>query len=171
LRELTKLVLDAKISIRSRSSETEFAVSFFTIDIFWPQLSCKREKIGLFELDEAILDKDIQCGTRVAFTKLLDSNVHKNSPWRYSMEDADIEQRFHLMQKEIEATVSLMTESKLDLKGAIDSLRIELEVLKIYMQRYHPGFAESYPKFKEEAIQAIDPEWIGSESAKRLGGR
>jgi hypothetical protein len=75
------------------------------------------------------------------------------------------------MQKEIEATVSLMTESKLDLKGAIDSLRIELEVLKSYMERYHPGFAESYPKFKEEAIQAIDPEWIGSESAKRLGGR
>jgi hypothetical protein len=87
------------------------------------------------------------------------------------MEDADIEQRFHLMQKEIEATVSLMTESKLDLKGAIDSLRIELEVLKSYMERYHPGFAESYPKFKEEAIQTIDPEWMGSESAKRLKGR
>jgi hypothetical protein len=64
-----------------------------------------------------------------------------------------------------------MTESKLDLKGAIDSLRIEMEVLKAYMQRYHPGFAESYPKFKEEAIQAIDPEWLRSESAKRLGDR
>lgn len=87
------------------------------------------------------------------------------------MEDADIEQRFHLMQKEIEATVSLMTESKLNLMTAIDSLRIELEVLKSYMERYHPGFADSYPKFKEEAIQAIDPEWIGSESAKRLKGR
>ena len=87
------------------------------------------------------------------------------------MEDADIEQRFHLMQKEIEATVSLMTESKLDLMTAIDSLRIELEVLKSYMERYHPGFADSYPKFKEEAIQAIDPEWIGSESAEKLKGR
>jgi hypothetical protein len=72
---------------------------------------------------------------------------------RSGMEDADIEQRFHLMQKEIEATVSLMTESKLDLMTAIDSLRIELEVLKSYMERYHPGFADSYPKFKEEAIR------------------
>jgi hypothetical protein len=87
------------------------------------------------------------------------------------MEDADIEQRFHLMQQEIETTVSLTRESKLDLMAAIDSLRIEMEVLKAYMERFHPGFAESYPKFKEEAIQAIDPEWRGSESAKRFGGR
>lgn len=82
------------------------------------------------------------------------------------MEDADIEQRFHLMQKEIEATVSLMREEKFDLMAAIDSLRIEMEILKSYMERYHPGFAESYPKFKEEAIQAIDPEWMGSQAAK-----
>ena len=43
------------------------------------------------------------------------------------MEDADIEQRFHLMQKELEASVSLMTESKLNLIAAIDSLSIELK--------------------------------------------
>lgn len=87
------------------------------------------------------------------------------------MEDADIEQRFHLMQKEIEATVSLMRDNKLDLIAVIDSIKIELEVLKMYMERFHPGFADSYPKFREEAIQAIDPEWMGSQSAKRLGGR
>jgi len=87
------------------------------------------------------------------------------------MEDADIEQRFHLMQKEIEATVSLMSDNKLDLMAAIDSIKIELEVLKMYMERFHPGFADSYPKFREEAIQAIDPEWIGSQSARRPGGR
>jgi hypothetical protein len=87
------------------------------------------------------------------------------------MEDADIEQRFHLMQKEIEAAASITRECKLDLLAAIDSLKIELEVLKSYMERYHPGFAESYPKFKEEAIQAIDPEWIGSEAGKRLERR
>ena len=87
------------------------------------------------------------------------------------MEDADMEHRFHLMQKEIEATVSLTGECKLDLMAAIDSLRIELEILKSYMERYHPGFAESYPEFKEEAIQAIDPEWIGSEAEKRLERR
>lgn len=69
------------------------------------------------------------------------------------MEDADIQQQFHLMQKELEATVSLTKEAETDLRAAIDSLRIELEVLKMYMERYHPGFAESYSKFREEAIR------------------
>lgn len=87
------------------------------------------------------------------------------------MEDPDIAQKFHLMEKEIEAAVSLTEECKLNLTASVDSLRIELEVLKSYMERYHPGFAESYPKLREEAIQAIDPEWIGSEPVKRTRGQ
>ena len=75
------------------------------------------------------------------------------------------------MQKEIKASVSQTRESKPNLIAAIDSLRIELEVMKSYMERSHPGFAESYPKFKEAAIQAIDPEWASSETGKRLEGR
>jgi hypothetical protein len=82
------------------------------------------------------------------------------------MQDSDIEQRFHLMQKEIEATVSLMKESKLELTAAIDSIRIELEIMKTYMERYHPGFSESYPKLREEAVQVKDPEWMDSESSR-----
>jgi hypothetical protein len=57
------------------------------------------------------------------------------------VQELDIEQRFHLMQKEIEA-------------------------LKSYIERHHPDFAESYAKLKEEAIQAIDPEWLAA-SGKR----
>ncbi|MBI1998645.1 MAG: hypothetical protein HYS66_19525 [Deltaproteobacteria bacterium] len=59
------------------------------------------------------------------------------------MQDADIQQRFHLMQREFEAAVSFMREAKIDLTAAIDSLKIEIEILKTYMERYHPGFAES----------------------------
>ena len=84
------------------------------------------------------------------------------------MEDLDIEQRFHLMQKEIEATVSLLKEAKLDLTASVDSLKIEIEALKTYIERNHPGFAEAYSKLKEEAIQAIDPEWLAaSEDSKQ----
>jgi hypothetical protein len=87
------------------------------------------------------------------------------------MLDPELEQPLHLMQKEIEAAVSLVTESKLDLMAAIDSLRIELEILKSYMERYHPGFADSYPKFREEAIQTIDPEWISQQAARGIRDR
>jgi hypothetical protein len=78
------------------------------------------------------------------------------------MQELDIEQRFHLMQKEIEAAVSLLKEAKLDLTATVDSLKIELEALKTFMERHHPGFADAYPKLKEEAIQAIDPEWMAN---------
>lgn len=59
-----------------------------------------------------------------------------------------------------------MNQAKFDLVRAVDSLRIEVEALEMYMERYHPGFAESYAKLKEEAIQAIDPAWLGSAQAK-----
>jgi hypothetical protein len=83
------------------------------------------------------------------------------------VEDLDIEQRFHLMQKEIEATVSLLKEAKLDLTASVDSLKIEIEALKTYIERQHPGFSESFAKLKEEAIQAIDPEWLAAGGERR----
>jgi hypothetical protein len=83
------------------------------------------------------------------------------------VEDLDIKHRFHLMQAEIEATASLLKDSKVDLTLAIDSIKIELEILKAYMERYHPEFAKSYAKLREEAIQAIDPEWSGADIERK----
>ena len=83
------------------------------------------------------------------------------------MEDTDIEQRFHLMQKGIEASASLLNQCRLDLVAAVDSLRIELEVLKSYLERY-PDFSKSYPRLRQEAMQTIDPEWMASGRVKRV---
>jgi len=83
------------------------------------------------------------------------------------VEDADLKHRFHLLQTEIEATASLLKDAKIDLTAALDSIKIELEILKTYMQRYHPGFAKSYAALREEAIQAIDPEWPNTEPTRK----
>ncbi len=83
------------------------------------------------------------------------------------MEDLDTKHRFHLMQAEIEATASLLKDTKVDLTLAVDSIKIELEILKAYMERFHPDFAKSYPKLREEAIQAIDPEWSGADIERK----
>lgn len=80
------------------------------------------------------------------------------------MDGAPIEQRLHLLQREIEATGSLRKDSKVDLTAAIDSLRIEVEILKSYMERFHPSFAKTYPELRQEAIQSIDPEWVDTNS-------
>lgn len=83
------------------------------------------------------------------------------------MEDADIEQRFHLMQKEIEATVSILKEARRDLMTAADSLKLELEIIRMFMEEYHPGFTEAYPKLREEVMRSVDPEWMAMSSAKK----
>jgi hypothetical protein len=156
-------------SLRLRLADSGLRGLFFNFDSFAAEISRQREIRTLFPVDNEEVDPQL-AGMTYAFPKTMLSDLCEISVGRCRMEDADIERRFHLMQKEIEAAVALIGEFKLDLKAAIDSLRIELEVLKSYMERYHPGFAESYPKFKEEAIQSIDPEWMGSEAAKKLGG-
>jgi hypothetical protein len=82
------------------------------------------------------------------------------------MDDAAIEQRLHLLQREIDATGSLLKDSKVDLIAAIDALRIEVEILKLYMERFHPSFGKTYPELRQEAIQAIDPEWVDTKLAQ-----
>jgi len=83
------------------------------------------------------------------------------------VQELDIERKLHMMQQEIEATASLLKDAKIDLTSAIDSIKIEVEILKSYMERYHPDFARSYPALRAEAIQAIDPEWPDAAPARK----
>jgi hypothetical protein len=76
------------------------------------------------------------------------------------MEEFDIKQQFHLLQKQVEAAVSLTEEVKLNLVAGIDSLKLEVEVLKRFMERYHADFVRRYPELKEEMLREVDPEWI-----------
>jgi hypothetical protein len=84
------------------------------------------------------------------------------------MEDIDIEQRLHLLQKEVEATASLAEDTKLNLLSAIDSLKLEIEILKRFMEQHHPDFARRYPELKEAVMREVDPEWMG-QSGRSVG--
>ena len=81
------------------------------------------------------------------------------------MEDKDLDHRFHLIHEEIEASVSLTGDLKLDVLAKIDALKIEVEVLRRFMQRYHPDFLRVYADLRAEVIQEVDPEWM--ETGKR----
>lgn len=59
------------------------------------------------------------------------------------MKDPEIEQRFHLMQKEIEATATLLKDAKVEMVTAIDALKIENEIIKKYLQERHPDFLQT----------------------------
>jgi hypothetical protein len=71
------------------------------------------------------------------------------------------------VQKEIEAGVSLTQDLKLDLFSAIDALKIEVEVLRRFMQRYHPDFTRVYPDIRAEVVQEVNPEWMETEKRER----
>ncbi len=84
------------------------------------------------------------------------------------MEDADIKQQLHLLQKQVEASVSLLEETKLNLLSQVDSLKIEVEeVLKRFITQHHSDFPRRYPPLKDTVTREIDPEW--SEKASNCG--
>jgi len=81
------------------------------------------------------------------------------------MEEMDIRQQFHLLQKELESAGSRTEELRLNLTAAIDALKIEVEVLRRFMEQHHQDFSRRYGALREEVIQQFDPEWV--ERARR----
>ena len=79
------------------------------------------------------------------------------------MKDADIKQQLHLLQKQLEAMVSLHEEMKLNLLSQVDNLKIEVEVLKRFITHHHSDFERHYAQLKDTVIQEIDPEWLEKE--------
>lgn len=76
------------------------------------------------------------------------------------MKAPDIEQEFRFLHKEVEAAVSLTEDAKLNLLVAIDNIRIEVEVLRRFMESYHPDFADQYAPLREEVMRRVNPEWM-----------
>jgi hypothetical protein len=66
------------------------------------------------------------------------------------------------LQKQIESAASLIEETKLDVVAAIDALKIEVETLRVFIERQHPELGRVYPSLKQEIIEKIDPEWPAS---------
>lgn len=81
------------------------------------------------------------------------------------MEEMDIRQQFHLLQKELESSGAQTEELRLQLVAAIDALKIEVEVLRRFMERHHQDFSRKYDALREEVVQQFDPEWM--ERARR----
>lgn len=84
------------------------------------------------------------------------------------MKAPDVEQQFRFLHKEVEAAVSLTEDTKLNLLAAIDGIRIEVEVLRRFMESYHPDFADQYAPLREEVMRRVNPEWMenGSQAGK-----
>jgi hypothetical protein len=76
------------------------------------------------------------------------------------MEEKQIKQRVHLLQQEVEAAVSLVEQVKLNCAAATDALKIEIEVLRRFIEHYHPDFPHRYTELRVQVLHAVNPESI-----------
>jgi hypothetical protein len=76
------------------------------------------------------------------------------------MEEKQIEQRFHLLQQEAEAVIALVEQVKLNCAATTDALKIEIEVLRRFLEHYHPDFPRRFTELRAQVLHAVNPEWI-----------
>ncbi len=76
------------------------------------------------------------------------------------MKEKETVQRIRLLEQEIRVLVEELDKQKLDMRGQLDELRLEIESLKGFLQREHPEFPETFRKMKEQTIQNKNPEWM-----------
>jgi hypothetical protein len=83
------------------------------------------------------------------------------------MEEKEIQQRLHLLQQEAEAAISLVEEVRLNCAAVADALKIEVEMLRRFMEGYNPDFARRYAELRAQVIHEINPEWAEPDSKKQ----
>jgi hypothetical protein len=74
------------------------------------------------------------------------------------MKEIEIDKKLRLLEREILCAGDETVKIKLDLQAAIDELRIDVETIKILVQRTLPGSEEEYRKVRESVIRRINPE-------------
>jgi len=118
-----------------------------------------------FLLNVALLQAaHIDC-VSLAHNHTLDVSVNKREGG--IMEEKELQQRFHLLQQEVEAAISLVEEVRLNYAAAVDALKIEVEVLRRFMNGYDPDFARRYDELRGQVIHEINPEWTEPGSRSR----
>jgi hypothetical protein len=73
--------------------------------------------------------------------------------------ELELEDKLKLLEREVSLLGDEAEKSKLDLKEAVDSLKLEIESLKIILKEMTPDFEEKFKNARNYALREIDPEW------------
>ena len=74
------------------------------------------------------------------------------------MNEAQIEERFHLLEQEIGLTGEGLENLKRESRAEIDALRLEVEVLQRCLYHLHPESRAQFEAIKAEVLQQVNPE-------------
>jgi hypothetical protein len=76
------------------------------------------------------------------------------------MKELELEEKLKLIEKEVGILGDDLEKMRLDIKEAVDLLRIEVESLKIILKEFIPDFQEKFARVRDLAMREIDPEWL-----------
>jgi hypothetical protein len=74
--------------------------------------------------------------------------------------ELELEEKINLQEKEINLLGEAEGKVKLDLEEAVDSLRLEIESVKMILKELVPNFQEKFNDIKNTVLREIDPQWI-----------
>jgi hypothetical protein len=74
--------------------------------------------------------------------------------------ELELEERVNLLEKEVNLLGEDSEKTRLDLEEAVDSLRLEIESLKMLLKDFVPDFQDKFRNIRNTVLREIDPQWI-----------
>ena len=74
--------------------------------------------------------------------------------------ELELEEKVNMLEKEINVLGETEEKVRLDLEESVDSLRLEIESLKMVLKELVPNFQDKFNTIKDTVLREIDPQWI-----------
>ncbi len=74
--------------------------------------------------------------------------------------ELELEERVNLLEKEVNLLGEASEKTRLDLEAAVDSLRLDIESVKMVLKDVVPDFQDKFRNIKNTVLREINPQWI-----------
>lgn len=82
------------------------------------------------------------------------------------MSERDLREQIGVISGELESLAERQRQLQLDGRSEIDALRIEIAVLRRFLEQTHPEFADQYQTLREAVLRTVDPEFSESPTSR-----
>jgi hypothetical protein len=79
------------------------------------------------------------------------------------MREKEISDKLNLIEREFGVLVEDLDKVRLEWRGQMDEIRIEIESLKAFLQKGDPEFSAHFKKIKTQTLREKNPEWISGQ--------
>jgi hypothetical protein len=70
-----------------------------------------------------------------------------------------LEERVNLLEKEVNLSGEASEKTRLDMEETVDSLRLDIESVKMVLKDLVPDFQDKFRNIKNTVLREIDPQW------------